>query len=293
MKFHWFFLMFLIAFSFFFDVKMFVDKDGDGFFNQVNFVFNNFDNPAAYSPLFFVHALRLLTIAPFFVTDLFSVSVYLDYFLYFIYVRGTRSVCAYFDAKYIYYLVLLLPFVFSLRSSLGMVAILYLFYIVYARVRSDKLFLFSALISNLSSGTLLAFFSIFIFFSKMFLCHYKKLIPFFIVIIVGFLFSVSHKIAFMFLDSGVAENGWFFERSTLYVSYVYGQYYRLIFYSLLLFVLLLLFVVAFMKDNSDSTAVGFFLSSVPLIFFEGIGFLSFMIAMIVYLRISLKLYKSR
>jgi hypothetical protein len=259
---------------------MFDGDLNDGFFSQIIYVSENYNNTSVVSPLFIIHILRLLIVSPFFLIYLFELPPYFDAFIFTLYLiplflyRGIKF-------KLIFILVIFfLPFMFSYRTVLGMLGMLYLYLCLFYCSGKYLLLTISALLANLSSGMVLGW--IFAIFTsiKFIRNKYPKIIPLLILMILGFLGSVIHKYEFMFTALGTAENGNMLERSTYYVAVVNEQYSRLFLYLVLAITLISILISPLFSKGFSHRKFLFFIGAVPLLFFEGVGLVSYSLCMV-------------
>ncbi|MBN8704200.1 MAG: hypothetical protein J0M08_14160 [Bacteroidetes bacterium] len=285
-------LLFIVIFIIVADVlkiTMFSGDMDDGFFSQVIYVSDNFANGSAYSPLFLIHVLRLLIVAPFFISYLLGLPPFFDALFFILYLIPLLA-CQNKVFRNLGLIAIFLPLAFSYRTVLGMLSIIYLYYCLFYQTKRYYLIGFSALLANLSSGIVLGWLLAVI--SSIF--YIKSFYPKFFVVIsfmmFGFLGSLLHKIEYMISEQGASQNGSVIERSTIYVSFYNGQNFRFSLYVFLIFILFFIVVAPLYSKNFRARNAFFFASSIPLIFFEGVGLISYFLC---FLLVIFKSYSKR
>ncbi|WP_445765660.1 hypothetical protein [Rheinheimera sp.] len=265
------------------NLRMFNDDLNDGFFSQIIYVSTSLTGEVPLSPLFVVHFFRFLIVLPFFVSFTLNLPAIFDAVIFLIYLSPflasrNRGIFGYLPVLFLFF-----PLLFSYRTVLGMFGMAYLYICVFAKKPEYRLFVCSALLANLSSGIVLSW-GVGVVAS---LSHFRKNYRFFdvlfIIVCLGFIGSVIHKYEFMFSSKGAHDNGNALERSTLMVSYLNEQYVKFLFYiGITSLVLMILTVGAWAKSFSFRRWM-FFLGAVPVVFFEGIGLVSYLICIILLL----------
>lgn len=261
------------------DIRMFSNDLNDGFFAQVIYVSENITNFSfsVLSPLFIIHTLRLVIVAPFYFIFIFNLPAYFDAIVFLCYVFPVASLRHARFNHVVTFLALLLPFVFSYRTTLGMIGMLYLYICLFYVKGKYLLLLLSALLANLSSGMVLGWLFSVVASFKYVRVYYSLVVPAFVLMLSGFVGSLIHKYDFMFSERGASENGSLWERNTFYVSLIDDNYFRFYFYlALTLMLLCILFLSMFSRGFSNRRFL-FFLSAFPLVFFEGIGLVSYLL----------------
>ncbi|WP_164551179.1 hypothetical protein [Shewanella khirikhana] len=261
---------------------MFEDIYNDGFYSQVSYVFENYNNGSIFSPLFIIHSLRLFIVFPFYLAHINGWSTYLEALLYLVYIFPLFSAR---DRVVVLsgWLLLFFPLLLSYRTVLGMLGLGYLYLCLFYEKGRYFLLIFSALLANLSSGIVVGWIFGVITSFKYLRKYYPLVIPVFIVMLIGFFGSLAHKYEYMFSSAGSASNGNFFERSTFYVAMEYQQYSRLIIYTTVTIVLLFVIVSGTCSSRFSSRAGLFFFGGIPLIFFEGVGLISYALCLLIVL----------
>lgn len=198
-------------------------------------------------------------------------------------------VCARFAGKYYWLQVLFLytAYALSYRTILVACSIAYLFMLLFSERQSRILFVASAILANLSSGVVMGWLLIAILNRQRF-NNYAKL---FWTVIVGmflsFSFSVSHKIEFFYesAKAGGSSDGFVeaLSRNTLVVSFQYGQYARLVTYSIAFLVLAMIFIYSLFTLRGGKAASLFYFCSIPGMFLEGLSVMAFLVPIIWFL----------
>ncbi|MGF1758897.1 hypothetical protein L4D76_13345 [Photobacterium sagamiensis] len=259
---------------------MFNEFADDGFYSQMLYASKVFDGFIDTNPLFFIHVARLFVVGPFFLIYSQKLPVFFEaifYLLYLVPIINSHVFKKIGPARIFF---ILIPIFLSYRSALGMCAMAYLFIIINSANRKYFLLFMSVLLANLSSGIVLSWACIMFFNVKLVLSRYKIMIPISIVLFVGFVGSVSHKIQYMLSERGAEVNGGPIDRSTIVVSFVEGDYARFIIYLLLIATVYFVFQFKLKYAAVSSQLVLFFVPAVINIFFEGIGLISYLFVLI-------------
>lgn len=261
---------------------MFNDDLNDGFFAQIIFIANSFSGDFSLSPLFVVHFFRFLIISPFFLSFYYDLPAFVDAFVFLLYIlpfmaNSRRRMFGYLPILFLFF-----PLLFSYRTVLGMFGMAYLYVCLFSKIVEYRLFLFSALLANLSSGMVLSWgicvASSFSYFRQ----NYKFFDVIFFIVCIGFLGSLVHKYEFMFASQGALDNGGAVERSTLVVSYANDQFARFFFYVALTLLILVILIFGALSKFFTFRRWMFFFGSVPVMFFEGVGLVSYLVCIIVF-----------
>ncbi|MGL4923893.1 hypothetical protein [Aeromonas veronii] len=284
-KFYFFSILYIVVANFF-NIRMFGQDSADGFYSQISYVSEHLMSGESFSPLFIIHTLRLIAILPFYISDKLGLPAYTDAIFFVFYMRPIISFFKYQGVQgYLPFIFLFFPLLFSYRSVLGMCSIFYLYMcLFYHKKNTSFLFVISALLANLSSGIVLGWAIAVIGSFNYLKLKYVFFKPFFILLCLGFLASLVHKYEFMFSEYGAEVNGGALQRSTFYVAYIYGQHARLLLYAL---ISICISCILMLELFNNKLRVGrhflFFLGSVPLLFFEGIGLVSYLFCLLLYI----------
>ena len=263
------------------NLRMFNDDLNDGFFSQIIYVSTSLTGEVPLSPLFVVHFFRFLIVLPFFISFTLDLPAVFDALIFLIYL------CPFLASRnkrvfgYLPILFLFLPFLFSYRTVLGMFGMAYLYMCVFAKKPEYRLFVCSALLANLSSGIVLSWGICVVSSLGHFRRNYKFFDLLFFVVFLGLLGSVIHKYEFMFSSKGALANGSALERSTLMVSYLNEQYIKFIFYIGITALIVMILTIGVWAKSFSFRRWMFFVGAVPVVFFEGIGLVSYLICIII------------
>lgn len=263
--------------AFFVNKSMFDGGYSDGFYAQVAFAFSYMTEGGGFHPLYVVHIMRLFIVLPFYLIDLLELPHLLESLTILLYMYPVYKYSPVVGYRLTQLLYLILPFIFSYRTILVMCSISYLYICLNSPKPRYALFLFSALLANLSSGVILPWILIVLLKGRVVYGQYKKSLIVFVFAAAGFLVSVLHKIQHFFIKSGVSHDETFLSNNTFYVSVVFEQYDRLIIYSLLAILLFLLMMIYLYYSSSRLYGMAFLLGALPTLLFEGVGLVSFMI----------------
>lgn len=273
----------------------------DGFYSQITYILECLDNGEFISttidePLFFVHFIRLLAVAPFLLIEELGwppivESAWLLLLLW-------PLVSAKFIRKQAlaYPLLLSVPYVLSFRGVLVGISIGYIFLIVSSPVKRKRLlFLVSAIFANLSSAAMIAWLLIvFLCFGILRRRRLRSSLPAVITFqIISLLFSFSDKIQ-GFLAGADGYQGYpeagdnllmvVISRSTIFSSIVEGQYVRAVGYAVALaFVLAAFVIIMTRKGHAISIYRKFFLCVAPTFLLEGLGMVAFVYIFICFM----------
>lgn len=255
----------------------------NGFYSQIEYASKIFKGEIDYNPLFFIHVIRLFIFLPFYYftdsgfSSLLQASIYMLYCLPIVKFKfnGKRS--------YAQLAILFFPIFLSYRTSLGICSITYLYLIIVSKKQNYFLLILSLLLANLSSGIMLSWLLCTTLNYRKILLTHKKMILILIIPMIGFMGSLINKYYFMVSSFGQDVNGSALERSTLYVSLVYGQYSRLSCYLLIVLILILILLANLMQKRVCKSMLFFFLSAIPSIFLEGIGLISYVMCFLLFL----------
>lgn len=282
----YFFSVLFVFFSNFLNIKMFGQNSDDGFYSQISYVSEHIASGESFSPLFIIHTLRLIAVLPFYISEQLGLPAYADALCFILYMCPIISSFERRNAQgYLPFIFLFFPLLFSYRTVLGMCSMYYLYIcLFYDKKNTSFLFISSAILANLSSGIVLGWAIAVIGSFNYLKLKYIYFKPFFIFLCVGFLGSLLHKYDFMLSEHGAEINGGALQRSTFYVAYTYGQYARLLFYIL---IAICVYSILMLEVVKNKMRLGrhflFFLGSVPLLFFEGIGLVSYMFCLLSYI----------
>ncbi|MDI1351790.1 MAG: hypothetical protein PSV35_03325, partial [bacterium] len=174
-------------------------------------------------------------------------------------------------------LFLLFPFVVSYRTTLGMCSIAYLFIVIFKKEKNYYLLSLSLLLANLSSGIVLSWLLCVLFNFKKILINHKKLVPVFIILFIGFIYSIISKFYYFFTAVAIKSTSGLLARSTIYVSYDQNQYGRLICYTILIIMLVTILTLILIRSGSSRNLLSFYASAIPAVFLEGLGLISYAI----------------
>ncbi|MCH4293893.1 hypothetical protein MJ923_06190 [Shewanella sp. 3B26] len=264
------------------NVTMFEDVYNDGFYSQVSYVFANYNTGSIFSPLFVIHSFRLFVVFPFYLAYINGWSGYSEALIYLVYMLPlflAKDRVIVFSGL----LLLFFPLLLSYRTVLGMLGLGYLYICLFFDKGRYFLLIFSALLANLSSGIVVGWIFGVMSSFKYLKRNYPLIIPVFIVMLIGFLGSLVHKYEFMFSSAGSVSNGSFFERSTFYVAIEHQQYSRLFIYSIVTIALLFVVLSGACSSRFSNRATLFFFGGMPLIFFEGVGLISYALCLLIVL----------
>lgn len=193
---------------------------------------------------------------------------------------------------------LLLPFFLSYRTCLTIVSITVLFFYINGENKKGLTFLFSALLSNLSSGVVLPYLALIFIYRRVIQIN-KSVLVFSFCILFGSIFgSLSHKISFfsnqdtykpkaelakivnteevkeLLIDCGNNAFCNAASRNTIYISYITKRYDRALVYVGLFF----LYIGCWWYCLRNQKPLHwFFAFSLPGFFFEGLWVISFSI----------------
>jgi hypothetical protein len=264
----------------YFNKSMFEAGESDGFYSQIAYAYSTLFSVPDH-PMYFVHLLRLLVAFPFYLIYINDLPAYLEGGVLLIYLFPIlifkRSV-SYYLCGFIF---LTAPWFFSFRSILVMCGMFYLYMCFIDNRRSYFLYSFSGILASLSSGVLLPW--IFINFMLIKEVHrkFKYLLLVFVIVLIGFVMSAAHKIQHFFVESGVSHDESFLNNNTFYVSYIEGDYKRLIVYVTLSIGIWFLLIGSLSLRRVDKVFILFMLAAFPTIMFEGIGLVSFIFILLV------------
>ncbi|WP_156948426.1 hypothetical protein [Marinobacterium jannaschii] len=282
----------------FYGKDMFALGSLDGFYSQVNYVHNNLGYFDILAP---VHYLRYAIAYPFFymhqngVPDFFQALVYVAYLSPFYFIRQSLSTFV------VLMLLLIAPFGISYRSCLVIAGLFYLYFIVYMGEGRRLIFWLSAALATLSSGVLIAWILICLLYKRSIRISLKNYTVTLFVFSLLLGCSVVHKIGFFDrlspakvsvsmekklvkvkepviamnrVIAGHSDN--FFikvvRRSTLYVTWVRGNFTKFYFYVTLLSVLV---CATLIKLREGLYPAAFFAVGIPGFLVEGLGSLAF------------------
>ncbi|MFV3352778.1 hypothetical protein [Aeromonas veronii] len=266
------------------NIKMFGQNLADGFYSQISYVSEHISSGGDLSPLFIIHTLRLIAVLPFYFSEKLQLPAYVDAILFIFYLWPIVSIIGAARIKsYLPFVFLFFPLFFSYRTVLGMCGMCYLYLILFYQRKSTILLLMSAMLANLSSGIIFGWSIAVIGSFKYFKSNYRFFTLFFLLICLGFVGSFIHKYEFMISPQGASVNGSVFERSTYYVSYINGQNSRLILYLFMAFSVFFIIYLQCLKDKTLNKFFFFFIGAIPLTLFEGIGLVSYLYCIILYL----------
>lgn len=261
-------------------LTMFDSSKPDGFYSQMVYVSKIFDGGGDLDPLYFVHLARLLVVSPFYFANVQGLPEYFEAVIYILYLMPVLSSSVFKSIGALRVVFIFVPVFLSYRTALGMCAMSYIFIIISLPDRRFLLFGMSALLANLSSGLVLSWALIILFNSKIFYQRYKKLWPVFLVVFLGFIGSVIHKVEYMLTSSGIKVNGNPIERSTVIVSFLEGNYARFFVYSMIMMLLFCIFMAKLYFPSISRQYVIFFVPAVINCFFEGIGLMSYLFVLV-------------
>lgn len=264
------------------DLKLFNSDEPDGFYYQLLYVSKIFQGDLDLTPLFFVHLLRLFIVLPFYILDVFDLPALFGGIFYLIYLSPILKSKPSRTIEYLKLLIIFFPIAFSYRAALGMCAMAYLYLILFCGYNSARVLLASAMLANLSSGIVLSWALAVMGSYKYLNNRFRAFRPVVFVLGSGFAGAVLHKFEFMLSSHGASANGSFLERSTLYVSYHYQQYSRLVLYTALVMVLYFILVSLPAMSRYNGRKFLFFFAALPGLFFEGLGFISYLMCFILF-----------
>lgn len=263
------------------DLRMFdFNNQTDGFFIQVLYASKILSGDFDMNGLFFIHVARLIIVLPFYGVYLLELPAFVDAVIYLLYLSPLLS--RRWGENKIQLIFIFFPIFFSYRTSIGMCGMGYLYLILIKNVKSYYLFAVSALLANLSSGIVLSWGIVVLFSLKNIFKQYLLFIPVIFIVLIGFLASIIHKVEYMLTDVGMKTNGSAIERSTIYVSFIHDQYLRLIIYMSISFVLYAILNARFLTPYKDRVFI-FFLAAAPGVFLEGIGLISYLMCIFMFL----------
>lgn len=285
-------LMF-IGLSFFLKLSLFGEElEMDGFFSQVTAIVDG----RGEGQLQYVHFFRLIAVYPFFyiyISDLpnFLNGIVLSFMLFPIlsYKAGSR------DFNPLQLLIVLLPFFFSIRVTLGACSISYLYLFLFGGKKNFVLFILSIIFSLLSSGTILCLVLILFAYRKTFSKQYPLLFKLMgVMVIAGLALAMVNKYQGVAAgDSGYSESGaqytgimavWgLFTRGTLVVSIEVGNYPRAIAYAIFYAAGIGFILLVAGKGQLRKRYMPFFIPFVFIFWFEGMGFISYIYSIILFM----------
>ncbi len=287
-----FLLIFYLAVNQVLKVEIFSgDVNLDGFYNQINYASKILDLQYDLNPLFVIHVVRLISIFPFYIIyklqlpEVLNAVVYLVYLIPFFW-------CKKYVGQICLVIFMLMPIVFSYRSTLAMCSLGYLYLILKSERQHYFMLLASAVLANLSSGTVLSWGCV----VGVNIYGISKKYPLILFVIVplalGLIGSIIHKWEYMFSFIGQSKHGGAIERSTLFVSYHHSQNFRFVFYLVLfsLAYIISIFNLLVVKNRKEFF---FFVWAIPAMMFEGVGAISFLFAILIYLTHGFRVYLDR
>jgi hypothetical protein len=268
-------ILFFLSLCTFFHLTAFSELN-DGFYSQIistTQVLNGTINPY---PLFYLHAERLFVFFPFYAAMGSSLEPLIDGLAFILYALPILFFKLNNKRSYSQLLFLFFPFFLSYRATLGICCMCYLFILVCKKEKNYYLLILSLLLSNLSSGIVLSWLFCVILNYKVILSKHKKITPIFVILFVGFISSLINKFNYFFSSMNIKSMGGLLSRSTIYVSYNQNQYTRFIFYTLMIILLgIILSLIISRRTTFSKNVLGFFISALPTLFFEGLGLISY------------------
>jgi hypothetical protein len=303
-------LLYFLA-SLFFSKGMFYLGYSDGFYSQMINVDNN---PTDFRILAFVHWLRFLVVYPFWWLSKNNYSPILESLVLLLYFTPLFMLNVDKRTAYLRFFLLVLPFFLSYRACLTIISITILFFYIAYSNKNNLIFLFSALLSVLSSGVTIPWLAIVVLCRNSLGVRRSVKILSMSVVFISILLSTIHKISF-FEDLQDKQYGQIekvtessaatdleqvpfkkpmieavscgkdlvckvLRRNTVYVSYMSGRYGRLFLYLGMMFLLTFSWYIGFINHLPENK---FFAISLLGFFLEGLWVISFLFATFLFL----------
>lgn len=269
------FLMLLVIGSFVSN-GMFQSMETDGFYRQMHYL----STEGGSTLLHLVHTIRLFIVFPFYWLHLNDYSVVFQLILIGGAICSVVKLASEVNKSYFLLFLFALPLLLSFRAILVMVGFVYLYFYLYSSAKRSVLLIASFMLVNLSSGVVLAWVLVVLLNITRVIGRSVKAKVLVGCVIALFSFSILHKISF-FLGDDLNSGESFWDRNTFYVSYVGGNYLRLVIYSMILILWMSVMCLCLLNYNSR-VAKSYFLFFLPflmLIPFEGLGMISYFIVL--------------
>lgn len=264
--------------------SIFSEGVSDGFYSQIVYVslkLQGFYPHDAWEPLHFVHIVRLVIVAPFFgiwfaKLPPFLETVALVPFLWPILAAKFRG-----NPNWAQLIILLCPLALSYRTVLLACGFAYLYLFLFSDRPRTWMLALSGLFAFLSSGVVLAWILVAIVCYDRVLSPWYRRVGLISFVGAGFAASLLHK-ADYFASASQAQTkstglASAIERSTLFVSYEYGQLGRLLLYVTLLSVALWFMLQLLRRLPETRRLLLFFAACLPGFLFEGLAVMAFIL----------------
>lgn len=276
----------------------------DGFWVDTMYVITH--SPAEWDPLSYVHAIRWLAVSPMWFSEFLPMTSLLQGMLVIAAAVPLLFVKSVGWRKLFLCVIPLIPALLSFRSALAAYGIGYLYLQVTGEQKSKPLFLISALFANLSSGVVLFWIAIVVFFRGT-LRHQGALLSILLVVMLaGLTTSMQNKLVFFSSKAAIvtsqqseaenisntpdAENinplGSMLSRNTIYLTWKTGQYSRLVVHSSILILLVGVLIYCGMNLDRYKVPFVFFICVLPLFLVEGLGTLAPIVSLILFLGVT-------
>lgn len=275
-------ICFAVGLNLFVRKSIFTEGETDGFYVQVSVVYRMLiTGQGALEPLQWIHALRLLVVYPFFIGTFAKLPPIFDSLLMAIYCWPI--VAARFRGKFhpVQLIALVLPYALSYRGALLAVGFAYLYIFMFSDRRNPWLLALSMLLSFLSSGVVLSWLIIALICYRQSVGQTRVGGPLVVFSAAGFGLSLLNKIEFFSASrvsnasSGGVQGA--LERSTIWVSFVFGQTARFMTYLAMISLAAWYIWQIFTTPRIPRTLLYFFIASVPGFAMEGLAAMAYVL----------------
>ncbi len=288
-----FFSLLTLGYCWYVDKKFVVLEGGsidDGYASQVNYVIEllNDGDFLSAEPLYWMHGFRTV-IALFFNVVYDFGGAALTAFVMMVFVLPVIAIFKNANYRSLSLLLILFVSLISYRAVLVFVGIGYIF--LYAMHGGSKWYLFFGfLFANLSSGAVLTSVLISIFFIAKYKCKTISLYFFISILMASLIISLIDKYL-GFSDQGIGYepvlenvNGVFgaISRSTIFVSFIDGNFIRLFGYLFILLSVVAAFIYSIFKNRYSEYRVILLLSA-PAFLLEGLGVISIIVPILMFI----------
>lgn len=265
--------------------------DIDGFTYQILYIRGLVDigiNISNLEPLLIVHYFRFLVAYPIDYIDHSNYN-FLTPIVILLIIEPLIKIFKTRQGKYFFLLLIVLPIFMSYRNILVIAGIGYLVY--YIKINKNPAYLlFSALLVNLSSGSVLVAIVCSLIFCRVYRVMDLRIIFYTIFLSISLLISLTDKyMGFSLGESGYAATEYgatgifaIITRSTIYVSVITGNYFRAAIYFLVGVSALFSIIFASRHAHYRGYAV-IFIASLPVFLVEGLGVIALIIPILLFL----------
>lgn len=284
--------------------KKLMTTNNDGFWIETMYVLTH--SPVDWEPLNYVHAVRWFAVSPLWFAEFSPMASLLQGMLVIAAAVPLLFVKSVGWRKLFLCVIPLIPVILSFRSALAAYGIGYLYLQVTGEQKSKLLFLISALFANLSSGVVLFWIAIVVFFRGTLRHQGAVFFILLVVMLAGLTTSIQNKLVFFSSKAAIvtsqrseAENisnstddeninpiGSMVSRNTIYVACVTGQYSRLAFHSFILLLFAGVLIYCGMNLERYKVPFIFFICVLPLFLVEGLGTLAPIVSLILFLGVT-------